>query len=568
MSTDDSTDDSEEQDPVSPREILTIDSPVASSSSVDVDPPVYGSERDRRAPTDTEQNTADDVDVRGLFHSPTTDLLRWLYRHNAEAGIVVDKPVKDAFKHGYEFIDTSNAEQKNAQQAEDWVLMEYEEILKQAYMKARRDGFSLIMWVVNDEAEKAAQSVQNPSGISTLNILTLDDLVNSYGQEGRSTRDIDALGTQKAAEHTDYDAIQLDVTQSGLVVVDDITSPDHGKFVGCYYSRADEVLSEDAYDFIHHERLQRITARPQVDGDVNDENFGHLEGDSVLTPIFHALLGLTKAEWALGQSILRYTAPLHVVEIDEHVQPAEGSMEEHLEQLNDDLGSLTTKSNVALPPFHEMKTVGDDNTIDPEPYLDGLINQVTAGSEITRSVLQGTQTGTVSGSTTDIKNYYNQVERLRENELTAKIHEGVEMAARFDSEAVPNFATSFRINWGDLFQIDDIERAEAMRVITAATGTGISNYMLTPEEAREILQQQWATLDVDVDLSEDLDEADFDQLDRVTTSRGKQFPEGVSPEEELAEGQSPRSGQNMSGREEGSTESTPRSADSDGTGDT
>lgn len=528
----------------------TLDSPVASTTPDDENPPVYGSRHDEIRPVDDEANTADDVDPRGLFRQPTTNMLRWLYRQNAEASIVVEKPVKDAFKHGYTFKDTSAADQENAQQAENWLLMQYEDVLKQAMVKARRDGFALVMWVVDDEAETAAEPVQNPQGVSTFNMITLDDLVNPYGRFRDDIHDSDLVSAQLAADNTQYDAVQLEVTQSGLVVVDDITSPDHEEFVGIMYSRAEEIISDDYYDFIHADRLQHFVARPGVDGDVSDDVYGHLEGDSVLTPIFNPLLGITKAEWALGQSLLRYTAPLHAVEIDEQVQPADGDMEEHLQQLNDQLGSLTNKSNVALPPFHRIKTVGDNDGIDPEPFLEGLINQVCTGSEITRSVLQGTQSGTVSGSSTDIKNYYNQVERLRNNYLTEKIHEAVEMVARYDPSAVPNFATSFEIDWGDLFQIDDVERAEAMRVIINAASNGVGNYLLTPNEAREVVEAEWASVDADVDL-DDLTEPDFDQLDRVNTSYGKQFGEGNSPENEV-EGNR-RTGQNGGGREGGET---------------
>lgn len=522
---------------------ITIDSPVAATTPLGSDDtPTYGTQEERlQEATERENdNNSDAVDVRQLFDTPTVNLIRWQYRQNGIASTVVDKPVKDAFKHGFELGDDYS-------KTEDWLKETYVPKQKTARMKARRDGFALILWILED-SNSVSEEPENVQEISKLRVLTLDNLARGGGNPRDRTDSFDATASAStAADHLEYDEEQLVVTQSGLVVVDDISSPDHEDFVGCMYERNPKVADEESVEFIHHERLQLFVERETVDGDVGKSFYGHVEGDSILTPIIHPLIGITKAEWALGQTLLRYTAPLHAVEIDKEVQPTDGDWETHIDDLNSQLDNLTNKSNVTLPPGHSIDTHGADGDIDPEPFLDGLINDVCAGAEITRSVLLGTQSGTVSGSSTDIKNYYNGVERARQGVHSEKLHEGAKMAAEWTGkDGVPKSKLDFDVQWGPLFKIDDMDRVEAMRTIVTAISSGVSNYLLSLEDAHDILEEQWAEIDVDVDL-EDLTEERLDQLDRVNTTKGKQFPEGASSENEV-EG-SPRSGQNGGGRE-------------------
>jgi len=528
---------------------VTLDSPVAALNEFgDDDGATYGSNKERLQRQQSNQNeqTSDDIDVRQLFNKPTVDLIRWQYRQNGMASTVVDKPVKDAFKHGFTF---NTIEDGDISDTKEFIKNTYVPKLREARIKSRRDGVTLLFWVVND-TNKVSEPVENSNGIVDLRVLTIDELGKGYGNPRYSDRKLsDAATADLAAEHVEYDEEQLVVTRSGLVVVDDITSNDHEDFVGCMYQRNPQLAKDAEYQFIHADRLKPIVSRPFVDGDVDDLVYGFIEGDSVLAPIIHALTGITKAEWALGQSLLRYTAPLHAVEIDGNATPNGGDWEEHLEKLNKQLDNINNKSSLALPPAHSAKTLTSEGDIDPEPFLDGLINDICAGAEITRSVLLGTQAGTVSGSSTDIKNYYNQVERDRDGTYSQDLQYGASEYARFTNTSIP----SFDIEWGPLFRIEDIKRAEGMNKIISAVTQATNNYVLSHEEAREIVQAEWSEFEIEADIDGTLSEEDMDQLDRINTSKGKQFGEGRSAEDEVDGGQSKRSGQNGGGREGGNT---------------
>jgi len=528
---------------------LTVDTPVATFNEFsDSQGATYGSREERIERHGESERTSDDIDVRQLFNTPTVDKIRWQYRQNGMASTVVDKPVKDAFKHGFEF-NPNEEEEGDIDDVHTWAEEVYAPTLKEARIKSRRDGVALIFWKVTD-TNKVSEPLGEVKEVNGLEVITLDKLGRGNGNPRYSDRKLsDAATADLAAEHVDYDKEQLVVTRSGLAVVDDITSPDNEEFVGCMYDRNPNLSVESEYQFIHADRLEPYVSRPHVDGDVDDIVYGFIEGDSVLTPIINALTGITKAEWALGQSLLRYTAPLHAVEIDKEATPRNGDWEEHISDLNDQLDNINNKSSLTLPPAHSAKTLASEGEIDPEPFLDGLINDICAGAEITRSVLLGTQAGTVSGSSTDIKNYYNQVERDRDGQHADDLRRGSQKYARLEGKQLP----SFDIEWGPLFRIEDIKRAEGMNKIISAVGQATNKYVLSHEEAREILQEEWSEFEIETDIEGTLSEEDMDQLDRINTTKGKQFGNGRSAEDEVDEGRSKRSGQNNGGREGGNT---------------
>jgi hypothetical protein len=536
--------DSEENDPTT---AYLADSPVSAdpTDGFSEPSPTYGTRREKRdIAFDRETRDADDVDPRGLFDDPTVTELRWYYRHVGEISTVVDKPVLDAFKHGFDIENSTSGERLIEPPFETYVPK-----MKKALIKARRDGFACIFWNVDDRGS-VGTPVVSPDGINSLHIFKIEDLANPLGDDHIDTE----LSGQKAAEKLPaFEAFQLDVTDHGIVVVDDITSPKHGDMIGLYYETNENADDRDGYTFVHEDRLQHFTAREHVDGDTSDEYWGEYEGDSVITPIYNAAKSLAKAQWSLGQTLLRYTAPLHTVSIDESVQPMENDWENHIETINEQLDGVTNKSNMTLPPGHDLTTHSVDGNIDPEPFVNAIVNEICAGAEITKSVLFGSQTGTVSGQETDIKNYYNQVQRTRHNAYESKMHEAARMASRFDKSQIPPFTLDFEINWGPLFKVDDLERAEGLTRIMTAVSNGLSNYVLSVEEARGIIEAEWAKLDADVELSE-LTEDEKDELDRINQQQlGTRYG---AVEEREAEGESetegnPRVGQNGGGTEPG-----------------
>jgi hypothetical protein len=262
--------------------------------------------------------------------------------------------------------------------------------------------------------------------------------------------------------------------------------------------------------------------------------------------------------WAVKNILFRYSAPLHAVE------PPETWGTDEFDDAREKMGDLSMMSDAVLPPGSELSVAEGVSEFDPEPFFDALVNAICAGTEFTRSVLRGTQTGTVSGSETDVKNYFNHVERLRTGEIAADGHEAVRLVARHDQSTIPRVAgvDSFSIDWGPLFKANDIERAEGMvSVITAATN-GIKNYVLTPDEAREIVKAGWSEFDMDADIGDPLSEDELDTLDRININEAGQ---GIRDNEPVNEGRVRTSGR-QGGRPEGASDASQPTADGTDTG--
>lgn len=501
---------------------------VATTDGFRFETPSFDPRDDVYSPDDPEErDSADDVDVRRLFSQPSVDKLRWHYTETPFAGTVVDKPVLDAFKHGFEVTNEPTGA------IETWLTETYVPLQKTARRKARRDGVSFIYFHLRDASGDVSESPQNVQAVTNHEVLTLDDMTPSM-TEGQ------------VAEYVDYDEKQLYVTHEGIVVVNDITSPDNEEFVGIIYEHVNAQNGRsEGETFIHGDRLQPFVNNSTADGPLEKVTFGSIQGESILTPINHELDAMAKATWSLGQTLYRYAGPLHVVTIDE--EAARGSIddvEEHVEGLNENLDDLTTASEVTLPPGHDMKVPNTGDTLDPEPYIEGIISQICAGVEMTESVLMGTQAGTVSGGETDIKNYYNQVERYRSTTAVEKQREAARMMSGWSGTDIHNFHLGFKIDWNALFKLDKLDAMEAISRLVQSGSTAINSYVLKPNEVRSIFEEEWAELGVDVDLDE-LTEEDFDDLDRVNVSRNEQT---MGSEEAEIEG-NPRVGQHGGGRE-------------------
>jgi len=524
-----------------------IDTPLASGDDTYVDAETGVRFEDDDHPTvgegvyesDDGERSVADVDGRKLHETPTIAKLRYHYRQTPFGGTVVNKPVDDAFKYGYTIHNDPT----------DSVapfLDEYVPIYKQARKKARRDGFAVIYYQLRDAAEQY-ESPRDVAGINRMRVLTLDHFTQSNGTVPRT-----------AIENTPFDGNQLDVTDSGLVVVDDLTHPRDEELLGYVIDAEDRVPVGEGVStrrFLHVDRCQHITVNEAVDGNPNKRTFGQHEGESVLTAALHPLEALDKGDWAMGEALFRYSAPIYGVETPSDYGESE------FNEARDALHNLSAASEMVFPPGTEFEVYDGASDFDPETFYDVLIEEVAAATEFTKSVLLGTQTGTVSGSETDVKNYFNAVEEKRHNAYENDIDEALRMVSSWDLTVVPTFALGYQIEWEPLFQVDEVERVNGLaRVVDAAAGA-INSYVMTPSEAREFVEHEFAEFEADVDLDA-LSEADMDRLDRVNL-RQNGSAQGAAEDEPDIGGDVRRGNENAAG--EGGMEQGQQTAASDPT---
>lgn len=522
-------------------------------------------------------NSADDVDPKKLVNTPTEDDIRWYYRNGPIATTVVDKPVDDAFKHGFNTTDDEKQE----------FLEEIESSFREAHRKARRDGFALLWFRLRDTANEW-QPPQNVNGLHEAKVLTIDDMTTAKPiafEEKLSAGNVDNFdhetgvsvpeftttginnltqlaeladddephrlprtdsGTEIATDRLNDPSIEpgdmrgtlpygrsrfYDTTDNGIIISNRLDDQRFESPIGYLYSRGasfDPLL-------IHHSRIFHVTWRGDVDGDSGRQTWGGYEGDSVLRPIVHILRDIHKSNWSLAQNLYRHSTPLHVMSYEE------GTSEEDIDNAEEAMRNINAKSSITEPPGFEMRTLDDDSSDTPiEATYDVYFDQICAGTEFTRSVLFGTQAGTVSGSETDIKNYFNKVERLRETRFEDELTDIVNWYASIDANDY-SFDSGLDMDWGPLFKLSRLDRAEAMARHVQLVTQASSNYVLTPDEARLLLREQWTDwTDIDIDPQAPIDIEDLRAMD------------GDLDDEEM-DG-NPAVGQNGGGRDEESGE--------------
>src|SRR6056297_826189 len=130
---------------------------------------------DNRPSLSQRGDSADEIDPRGLVRNPTLTEIRWYYRRTF-ASVLVNKPVQDAFKNGFDFMGTDDriTFAENLLDRTDFV-----ENMKTVEKKARRDGFALLFIGTEDTTNSLAESPRGQvSMITHTTVLTIDDLSN------------------------------------------------------------------------------------------------------------------------------------------------------------------------------------------------------------------------------------------------------------------------------------------------------------------------------------------------------------------------------------------------------
>lgn len=494
-------------------------------------------------------DSADEIDPRRLYRDPTVDELRWYYQRTF-AKVLVDKPIDDAYKYGFD-IESDNADR--AETLLDMPTVDqidngtgYIAAKQLAEKKARRDGFALIYFVTRERGNDSPHVSPMDDGISVdrisrAKVWTIDDLTSRGNHE-------------QITDGTGLDHDEYAVRETGIVVNTDPMSADYLTPVGYMLDNTDP-------QFIHADRVQHFTWTPEVDGPYENSlprrwngregTLGEWEGDSILLPSYDILKGIAKGNWALMQALFRDASHMYAIKVPD------GADKEEFDSTHEMTRHINSKSSFTFPSVeYEMQQFDSGGSLDPDGHYDALFAQICATHEMTRSVLFGTQAGTVSGSEVDIKNYFNKIERYRENRAEAKIEEYLTMASKLlDDRTDDTYQFTVDIEWGPLFRVDEETTIKMWQNATNAMSTAIGSYQLTPDEARNVLSAEFTELEFD-----DLTETQKDELDRIRLATSGQGPQALASEGEYTSAPARSSvaagaGQEAGGMEQGQTTS-------------
>jgi hypothetical protein len=487
-------------------------------------------------------DSSDEVNPRQLMGDPHLNELRWLYR-TSMAKTIVDKPVDDAFKNGYEIKENEDSSRSITTLLEN---IGWEKHYKRVKKKARRDGFALSYFVLDDSSETVGEDPMADSvaveSIKKLETITLDDLARYKTSHGA----IPAGTEADPLEGLDHD--EYEIRPTGIVMDTDATSATYKEPLGYLIGPPDwidESNTLDSVKFYHRNRFIHHTVNDVVDGDLDQDALGQWEGDSELVSIYHILRGLKKGNWSIMQTVFRYAAKMY------HVELPEDANEEDWDNANDNMVNLNAKSELITPAGYEIQDFATDGQLQPREYFDVLFEQVCASTEMTKSVLFGTQSGTVSGSETDIKNYFNQVERVRQVDYVEDMQNYASHAIKLvDNRTNEGYDLDFDVEWGPLFKLSELDNTERLSRVMQTLSSAINNFILTPEEARNILQEEWSS--VDIDWEDEFSEEEEDWLKTLNVAQiGSEAALPADENSKLQNQGNPRVGQNGGGMENG-----------------
>lgn len=134
------------------------------------------------------------------------------------------------------------------------------------------------------------------------------------------------------------------------------------------------------------------------------------------------------------------------------------------------------------------------------PNLSGLNDlfnhsweQLTAVSEIPRSIMIGNQSGTLAGAGTDVQNYYMMVKTLQEEIIKPQLQEIVKMlmwstnvgGASEDPETL-----DWKIEFNPLYSDDNKTQAETFQTYANALATLVNNGIISIDDAAQMLASQ------------------------------------------------------------------------------
>lgn len=494
-------------------------------------------------------DSADEIDPRRLVRDPTLSEIRWYYRRTF-AKILVNKPIDDAFKNGFE-LNGRDAEWSMRKMAE----LDFLQYYKLCEKKARRDGFALLFIGTKDNTAGVEYPLFRKGAKvepTHLRVLTVDDL-----------KYVDNLEIKDVMRNVfGYDHNQYSVRRTGIVVGTDISDENYGVPLGYVLG-----MGGGKVQFIHRDRVLHRTWNTEVDGDYSPDTepfgvrrwrherpLGQYEGDSVLIPSYDLIKGLTKGNWSIMQALFRNASNMYAIHL-----PSDADEEEAAFASNA-LTNINAKSELILPrgqaedESYKVEQFKSGNIMNPRDHYDVIFDQICAAHEMTKSVLFGTQSGVVSGSETDIKNYFNQVQRNRTDIHEVEIIRFLNMLRRMEDGRAVDAEVDVTFEWGPLFKLSQQDKIGAFLSHANAMTIMINGYMLTPDEARNILSEEWAEIDLGALTEEQRDLLDRINLTQVGAYEGAQIAETERGEQkEVGNGTSNQRQTPGSGMQQGQT---------------
>jgi len=353
-----------------------------------------------------------------LFQESISDADREHFYRRSIGKRIVDKIVDDAIKAGF-VIDKrgtpENPDKKLTEKAYA-IFSKHSEIFAKAWKLARLYGYSFILLGFKD---------------------------------GRS------LATPASAGKLEY---TLAIPKTWIDTIEESdTLPSEIKYIEITTSAGEQKR-------IHASRLIYIE-----NADLIPPSQGSTErGRSVLDAPFDLLTVLEHHNWCSGQAMWRYGAGLLAITVPEGDDPQDAL---------DAIGDPCAKTVIAFPDGYDYNFLGaQSKALNPKPYFEQIITQLSGLTEYPKSILWGLSTGAVTGSELDRLNYADSVESLQ-NHMTQSLRQLLIAGGMPQGD--------WEIRWNSPLLVSDTEKLEQEKLRAEVDKLKIESGVRTPDEIRE-----------------------------------------------------------------------------------
>ncbi len=142
---------------------------------------------------------------------------------------------------------------------------------------------------------------------------------------------------------------------------------------------------------------------------------GSIEGEPSIKCVFDLLTVLKSMDWGIGQAMWRHGGGLTAF-----VVPESRNQQEQINAIDEMVTDINSMTTLTLPAGTQMISERP-GSLDPSPYYQVVIQQLSLGTRIPVSILIGAQAGTLSASMKDRHDYYELLGDIHDDVLTAAL---------------------------------------------------------------------------------------------------------------------------------------------------
>ena len=381
----------------------------------------------------------------------TDDLYDELYERNGVAHKIVTKLSNDRFDKWFD-INTESEDFKKQLELLNSSKKGGLDIRKQfkiARLFAMRHGYSVIYITYNDQAKDISEPLLNPNYIEKIEVI----------------------------RKTDINKIILD---------DDENSENFGDIK--HY-----VLNRDFDGNVGEEVMIHGSRTIHVINDVTKDP----RGISLYKPMYNWLNIFDNTAWSIGQSFFRYAGGFPILQVK-----GWGTLdEERQDEYQNMWANVNSMTGYIMGDGDTVEFKGaEGRALSPKEYFEAGLSLIAAAGDLPYALLIGVNAGAVSGSETNLKDYYSDVssrQTLEDQPLLEEMYNKlIETGQLTDKE--------YEIEWIPLFSETQKEMAETSKL---------------EAEAREVMKRTGV---ITKEFQEDLDNGELIEVE-------KEEPEPTAP---------------------------------------